>query len=100
MKMRVTTKKNKTSSPNKKCELTVYYDTGLDTTGGVIDLLCEKDLISKGGGGNFSFTVEDELIKIRGKLNLIEYFQENDDIFTQFKIDAGLELPQEEVIAE
>lgn len=100
-KMAVRTIKNKCFAPNKTCELTFMYDTGLDTTGGVIDEFCDLEIINRGGGGNFSFNdLTGELVKIRGKAKLIEYFKENNELFEEFKQKAGLKLPEDSDIIE
>ena len=90
-KMVVRTIKNKTFPPNKSCELTFFYETGLDTTSGIIDLLCEKEVITAKGGGNFNFLdLNNEEVKIRGKQNLIDYLKENELLFSNFKERVGL----------
>lgn len=88
--------KNKTSKPKGEAELRYYYNSGLDTTGGIIDKACEAELITKGGGGNFSWVdQEGNEGKIRGKLKFITYLkEENPEFFTYLKVKLGLELPE------
>ncbi|MDA3855383.1 MAG: hypothetical protein PF569_03930 [Candidatus Woesearchaeota archaeon] len=100
-KMDVKSFKNKTAPPNKVCSLTFMYETGLDTFDDVITLFCGQEVVHKGGGGNYTFNdINDEPVKIRGRVPLIDYFKENEDLFNKFKVDAGLEIPSEEGIKE
>lgn len=93
---KITWTKNKTAPPRKVAELSYYYETGLDTTGGIIDTACEEGIIKKGGGGNFTLTLlNGEEFKIRGKLNLIAYLKENEDLYKSIRIKLGLEAVEE-----
>ena len=95
-RMKITTVKNKTYSPNKKCELVFYYESGLDTITDVITLFVEKELLLKGGGGNYSFyDVDDQEVKIRGLKNVIDYFKDNEKLFEIYKSKAGLTTSEE-----
>lgn len=94
---KITWVKNKTSRPKGVAELSVYYEKGVDNTGGIIDFACEANIITKGGGGNFTWIDhEGQEGKIRGKLKLIDYLKENPEFLTYIKVKLGLENPSEE----
>ena len=90
-KQAINVAKNKIAPPKGSAELTYYYTTGLDTTGGIIDDACEKEFILKKAGGNFYLTLlNGEELRVRGKLNLINYMKENEEYFEDLKVKLGL----------
>lgn len=96
-KVDVKTFKNKVASPNQTCSLTFMYKTGLDTFTDVIDAFIENDIVHKGGGGNYTFEgLNGEPLKIRGMVNLIDFFKEHEDLFESYKIKIGLVKEAEE----
>lgn len=57
--------KTRFTSPNQKCELKVPYDTGLDFTDGLLDILVEDGVVDKNGAW-YNFEYKGEVIKFQG----------------------------------
>ncbi|MEZ4706842.1 MAG: recombinase RecA [Caldilineaceae bacterium] len=81
---RVTVKKNKVAPPFKVAEFDIMYAEGISTTGDLIDLGVEQDIISKRG----SFYNYGDTRLGQGRENAKQFLMENPDIAVQ--IDAAL----------
>ncbi|MEZ4659935.1 MAG: recombinase RecA [Caldilineaceae bacterium] len=81
---RVTVKKNKVAPPFKVAEFDIMYAEGISTTGDLIDLGVEQDIVSKRG----SFYNYGEVRLGQGRENAKQFLMENPDIAAQ--IDAAL----------
>src|SRR5690606_27988809 len=73
---RVTVKKNKVAPPFKVAEFDIMYNEGISTTGDLIDLGVEYDILSKRGA---YFRYNDELIG-QGRESSKEYLRDHADL--------------------
>ena len=71
IKLRVRNYKNKTGTPWRDAELTLWFDTGIDSNLEYIDYIIEFELIEVKGGGNFAWPAKE--MKCRGRDNLIDW---------------------------
>ena len=71
IKLRVRNYKNKTGTPWRDAELTLWFDTGIDSNLEYIDFIIEFELIEVKGGGNFAW--EEKGMKCRGRDNLVNW---------------------------
>lgn len=71
IKLRVRNYKNKTGTPWRDAELTLWFDTGIDSNLEYIDFIIEFELIEVKGGGNFAWPEKD--MKCRGRDNLADW---------------------------
>ncbi len=81
---RVTVKKNKVAPPFKVAEFDIMYNEGISTTGDLIDLGVEEEIVDKRG----SFYNYGDLRLGQGRENAKAFLAENDDISGE--IDARL----------
>jgi hypothetical protein len=85
IKIRVRNYKNKGAgcTPFRDAEMDLYWDSGFDFTSEYTDMIKELELITVGGGGNFS---SDEFsFKVRGFDNLKIWLTEHPDVFDMLK---------------
>lgn len=82
--------KTRFTSPNQKCELKVPYDTGLNFTDGLLEVLEEEGTVSKNGAW-YSFEYEGETIKFQGS-KLHEHYEK---IMELYKDRAIVEVAEE-----
>lgn len=71
IKLRVRNYKNKTGTPWRDAELTLWFDSGIDSNLEYIDFIIEFELIEVKGGGNFAW--EEKGMKCRGRDNLVNW---------------------------
>ncbi len=76
---RVTVKKNKVAPPFKVAEFDIMFNEGISTTGDLIDLGVEYDVITK-RGAFFSFN---EMRLGQGRENAKEFLRQNPETFAQ-----------------
>ncbi len=92
---RVTVKKNKVAPPFKVAEFDIMYNEGISTTGDLIDLGVEYDIIDKRG----SFYNYGDLRLGQGRENAKVFLAENSNIASEIdgKIREEVGLPQRSV---
>ena len=88
---RVTVKKNKVAPPFKVAEFDIMYNEGISTTGDLVDLGVEHDIVSKRG----SFYSYGDIRLGQGRENAKTYLMENSDIAAEIdrKIRDNFGLP-------
>jgi recombination protein RecA len=88
---RVTVKKNKVAPPFKVAEFDIMYNEGISTTGDLVDLGVENDIVSKRG----SFYSYGDIRLGQGRENAKTYLMENPDIAAEIdrKIRDNFGLP-------
>jgi recombination protein RecA len=88
---RVTVKKNKVAPPFKVAEFDIMYNEGISTTGDLVDLGVEHDIVSKRG----SFYSYGDIRLGQGRENAKTYLMENPDITAEIdrKIRDNFGLP-------
>jgi recombination protein RecA len=85
IKIRVRNYKNKNPgcTPWRDAEMDLYFDGGFDSTSEYVDLIKEFNLVTVGGGGNFS---SDEFnFKCRGFETFKEYLLSHEEVFNILK---------------
>ena len=76
-------KKSKIGPPLRKGELTILFESGIDTTGEYIDFAIKYDIIKKGGSW---FTLPDKNeTRLQGKDNVRQYYLKNPEEFEPVK---------------
>ena len=110
IKLRVRNYKNKTGTPWRDAELTLWFDTGIDSNLEYIDYIIEFELIEVKGGGNFAWPEKE--MKCRGRDNLIDWLlahpaeydelkaKVNELLLEDNKLDANNYNPEEDDIKE
>lgn len=88
---RVTVKKNKVAPPFKVAEFDIMYNEGISTTGDLIDLGVEYDIIDKRGS---FYNYEDTRLG-QGRENAKQFLLENEDLAMEIdaRIRSGAGLP-------
>ncbi len=88
---RVTVKKNKVAPPFKVAEFDIMYNEGISTTGDLVDLGVEHDIVSKRG----SFYSYGDIRLGQGRENAKTFLMENPDITAEIdhKIRDNFGLP-------
>ncbi len=88
---RVTVKKNKVAPPFKVAEFDIMYNEGISTTGDLVDLGVEHDIVSKRG----SFYSYGEIRLGQGRENAKTFLMENPDMAAEIdrKIRDNFGLP-------
>jgi recombination protein RecA len=88
---RVTVKKNKVAPPFKVSEFDIMYNEGISTTGDLVDLGVEHDIVAKRG----SFYSYGEIRLGQGRENAKTFLMENADIAAEIdrKIRDNFGLP-------
>ena len=81
---RITVRKNKVAAPFKVAEFDIMYNQGISTTGDLIDLGVEREVIDKRG----SFYNYGDLRLGQGRENAKMYLEENPELAAE--IDAGI----------
>lgn len=79
---RVKVTKNKVSAPFQEAEFDIMFDEGISTTGEILDIGVEADIISKSGA---YYKYNDEIIG-QGRENAKEKMREDDYVETTFEI--------------
>ncbi len=82
---RVTVKKNKVAPPFKVAEFDIMFNEGISTTGDLIDLGVEYDVITK-RGAFFSFN---EMRLGQGRENAKEFLRQNPNLRLKFRSSYG-----------
>ncbi len=90
---RVTIRKNKVAPPFKVAEFDIMYNEGISTSGDILDLGVEHDLITKRG----SFFSYGDLKLGQGRENSKAFLQENQDVANEIaaRIRSELDLPKQ-----
>jgi len=83
IKLRVRNYKNKTGTPWRDADLTLWFDSGIDSNLEFVDFIIDLNLIEVKGGGNFAWPEKD--MKVRGKENLISWFLGHPDDYDELK---------------
>ena len=77
----VTTAKNKTAAPFRKCTLVIEFGKGIDNDAGVIDIAIGAGFIQKKGGW---YAIDGKNIA-QGMIKLKEYLEQNPVIYAEIK---------------
>jgi hypothetical protein len=81
LRSRVTAKKNKTSVPNRKGEIEIYFSRGIDPLSEYFDFALSYDVIKKTGN---TYTYKDEKLGV-GKNNAVEALRKWENIYNEIK---------------
>lgn len=74
---RVRTKKNRITGKERTVEIPIYYDTGIDDIGSMVDFLTYWKFWNKGKGGLIDATADFDGVKKRRE-DIIKWLEEND----------------------
>lgn len=66
----VKTVKNKTFPPMKQAEFDVIFGKGVDNTGSLVDLAVDFGIMTKGGGGYYTYG---DGLRVQGRPKMVEY---------------------------
>ncbi len=82
--------KNKTGVPFRTAEMNLYYDGGFKSDDEYIDFILKLGIIEMKGGGNFAW--DEKGLRVRGKDNLLPWFQEHPELYEELKkkVDSKL----------
>jgi recombination protein RecA len=63
--------------PGRKAESIITYGIGVDEVAELIDMGSDINIINQGGGGNYTFNIDGQEVKKKGKENMVAYLKEN-----------------------
>jgi hypothetical protein len=98
IKIRVRNYKNKGAgcTPFRDAEMDLYWEGGFDSDSEYVEMIKELELITVGGGGNFSSEEFD--FKVRGFDNLKSWFYKNPVVFDTLKARVDQQLLQHNLL--
>lgn len=101
----ISVEKTKICKPDRRIgSYTLMYDTGIDKVADTVDVAIKDGIIIQQGAwfnivdvetGEYLTDEDDEIIKIQGRVNLINYFKEHDFLFTELyqAVNERIERP-------
>lgn len=81
--------KTRFTSPNQKCELKVPYNTGLEFTDGLLEVLEEDGVVSRNGAW-YSFVYKDETVKFQAS-KLADHYEKIMEIYSAKQVTEAPE---------